>query len=991
MTKRTIILIGLLLLAGCSTYAGLLNTIYGPSPITVNAAQVYQNVPFQVTVNEGAGFLGRIHFSSGAQALLPWDYTFTAADAGSHQFTVVSQVNGVLDLTVAPISGAGPSGTAYIAVAPAPVAQPLPLQAVNSNAATDGTQPLLLTADNETTTSAISTLGNPGSVLWQPSCNADGKTVLAAGPLCLTFFVGMPASPYQRPLLDFRLCEPGNAAPPCSSNETLQFVDLNPQESAALTSSGQNNPATNAISLPILTVGSPTLSIPAQMKGSKLFLCDGTQLTTDAGYAGRMGQRCQNYATNVTYELSLEYWVPSDPYQISTPWDGAQAGQWQQVPPDPGGPGVQSYPASSRFYQPLDVSVALSFAGQNPASQAPPLTIELGRPDSFVRVGIYYRLPYSYQQANVYPQQPGTHPVSGTITFPDPAYDANDTTLPPPCTAQTAGPCVDYPAQGVSNAVGHPWIWGPPFLVRVNPTGLTQGKVQPYVLVYQPPGADSEQDYLNGVQTSWSSGFTLAQGSGTTVASGTSSQQLIGVAGSAGGPTGSLVPTLTVNGNQSQQWSQQTQTTNLVSTGGALTEVQSSFEASKFPAKSHGSPIAPACNWPSTTASDCPPIPYIQQPFWGDRIFLLVHPQFAFWNFSRCASGAPPSGSPLACPSGDAPVQLIAQRLIGADPTQGSPSVADLYQCLAPGGSYTLPGENGTPGDTLTPDECYDLLRLDPFFMGNGQSTAPPASRAVPAQVPASLQGFGDDPNNPGNPLPDGFLSQTTTSVGLSSSLQQLYRVSQEDSYTACGSGGGGIAPLTFSGNACNSQGNGTILQVTQGATNGITQSLVENISGTMDDYGSSYFNNAFNSAHSYATSPPHITIWADGVYGTWMFQMPNASTGPAAGSYPPPTISSIVPASQASAKITWIANCDGCPTSTQTNTANAFIVAGQNLARPTRIAFGASVPANSPSSGIVSYTADGTMLQVMSSSAVPSGTRVVVTTPSGASQPYAF
>jgi streptogramin lyase len=63
-----------------------------------------------VTANTSAGidtgFLGAVHFgSSDPQATLPADYTFTAADAGSHTFTVIFQRSGRPTLTVSAVAG----------------------------------------------------------------------------------------------------------------------------------------------------------------------------------------------------------------------------------------------------------------------------------------------------------------------------------------------------------------------------------------------------------------------------------------------------------------------------------------------------------------------------------------------------------------------------------------------------------------------------------------------------------------------------------------------------------------------------------------------------------------------------------------------------------------------------------------------------------------------------------------------------------------------
>jgi hypothetical protein len=70
-------------------------------------ASVTHNVAFSVTVtaldaygNVATGYTGTIHFTSGDnQAILPADYTFTAADAGVRSFTVTLKKTGNQNLT----------------------------------------------------------------------------------------------------------------------------------------------------------------------------------------------------------------------------------------------------------------------------------------------------------------------------------------------------------------------------------------------------------------------------------------------------------------------------------------------------------------------------------------------------------------------------------------------------------------------------------------------------------------------------------------------------------------------------------------------------------------------------------------------------------------------------------------------------------------------------------------------------------------------------
>jgi hypothetical protein len=80
--------------------------------ITVTAVDAYGN---RATV-----YAGTVHFtSSDGSATLPGDYTFAAADQGTHTFAVVLDAAGPQTLTIADTSAGGPAGTLSVTVTPA--------------------------------------------------------------------------------------------------------------------------------------------------------------------------------------------------------------------------------------------------------------------------------------------------------------------------------------------------------------------------------------------------------------------------------------------------------------------------------------------------------------------------------------------------------------------------------------------------------------------------------------------------------------------------------------------------------------------------------------------------------------------------------------------------------------------------------------------------------------------------------------------------------
>jgi hypothetical protein len=123
------------------------STITGNDSVTVNAAAVSQflvaappsatsGTPFNVSVtardafgNTVTSYLGTVSFtSSDAQAVLPGNYTFTGADAGTHTFSVTLNTNGAQTVTATDTANGSIVGSDTIAVGasppPPPTAQP---------------------------------------------------------------------------------------------------------------------------------------------------------------------------------------------------------------------------------------------------------------------------------------------------------------------------------------------------------------------------------------------------------------------------------------------------------------------------------------------------------------------------------------------------------------------------------------------------------------------------------------------------------------------------------------------------------------------------------------------------------------------------------------------------------------------------------------------------------------------------------------------------
>jgi hypothetical protein len=105
----------------------------GPTHFTVTTSAANPDVagtPFTVTVtaqdangNTATDYRGTVHFtSSDPQALLPADYTFTAADNGTHTFTATLRTAGTRTITATDAASSSITGSTTVTVSPAAAA-----------------------------------------------------------------------------------------------------------------------------------------------------------------------------------------------------------------------------------------------------------------------------------------------------------------------------------------------------------------------------------------------------------------------------------------------------------------------------------------------------------------------------------------------------------------------------------------------------------------------------------------------------------------------------------------------------------------------------------------------------------------------------------------------------------------------------------------------------------------------------------------------------
>jgi hypothetical protein len=249
---------------------------------------------------------------------------------------------------------------------------------------------------------------------------------------------------------------------------------------------------------------------------------------------------------------------------------------------------------------------------------------------------------------------------------------------------------------------------------------------------------------------------------------------------------------------------------------------------------------------------------YDQAPFWSDTFVLLIHPQLGFWSLS---------GEPV--------ISLLAAAGSPGAPDIIAPTVADLDQCAKQKGVYA----NGIPvagtSEVLNKDECLELLKLDPFY-GVGQSL-PSLSNSPRARHVGGI-GYGVDPVSMVDFSPT--LGQMISYSGnITVSSVGSYNATVTDVLSSSSSltlglglfGIGGSDKIESSETTTHSTDWTVTLQTSFTAT---AQSST-NISGALDDH------HGVRGDGNFLGYQPHVEIYQDNVFGSFMFQDPSAPAAP--------------------------------------------------------------------------------------------------------------
>ncbi len=398
------------------------------------------------------------------------------------------------------------------------------------------------------------------------------------------------------------------------------------------------------------------------------------------------------------------------------------------------------------------------------------------------------------------------------------------------------GKSPDLPAIGITMDTD-------PFDLIVLPEALIQLKVIPFTILYMPPGNQSKGTLTLANTYSTTQTDSITTEIDTTTKQDDWTQRELEVKGTALLVGGAFQATF--DAKSSTKWDQMV---------GLDTAQQGSHEISTF--NSYATSFAQSVGSTTNVTTPGASGPYADEPFWNDQVVVLVHPQFAFWNFN-----------------GTTKMQLLG----GAGPFASARpmiAVSELDQCANATGAYPNGYKVYFEGgfDTLTADECRGLASLDPFW-GNGQA----ASLAGRGHLLVSATPYGRPA--PGTAIQDprsldiqekwSSWTQTTdtTSANFKATVQDILSTSQSAGITI--GAGSKTDPINLSDSITLSKGS----SLTQGTTMGITykdSTATKNQNDTSVE--GSIVDNSLNLGYD-----PLVEIYQDEVFGTAMFRDPTA------------------------------------------------------------------------------------------------------------------
>jgi hypothetical protein len=392
-------------------------------------------------------------------------------------------------------------------------------------------------------------------------------------------------------------------------------------------------------------------------------------------------------------------------------------------------------------------------------------------------------------------------------------------------------------------------VYSPPFQLAVLPAAMIQLKVVPETIIYLPPG-----DKSSGILTVTKTFSTTVTAGETIGIDNTNAQDDWVELVDQGGFTGDIgkVFDLGFNATTDSKWD--TKTT--LKAGQALDrdiqglhQTQTAFTRTIQAAHT----TIPGANGP-----------YATEPFWGDQIVVLVHPQLAVWDFY---------GRPI--------VQQIAASSANGLADDIAITTPELDACakgIAPfAQGYKFTTASGQQ-EVLTAAECKSLVSLDPFWSKGGQS----ADLTGRGQIVVASQEYGIPVVGP--PTENSLDIQTITSNSetvtdqntstYASTVEDIVSTNWSSGITFGLNTGTVFKPFNFGLSdsvdlkAGSSTDKSLTMQLTYTNSSATLHRVDIQTEGKIDD----------DTNRGYT---PHVEVYQDDLFGSYMFRDPDAKCSP--------------------------------------------------------------------------------------------------------------
>ena len=420
------------------------------------------------------------------------------------------------------------------------------------------------------------------------------------------------------------------------------------------------------------------------------------------------------------------------------------------------------------------------------------------------------------------------------------------------------------------------------FNVVVAPAAVLQTHAIPYTILYQPPGDESTVSF--SAADTYGTQFSINNSKSVDDKSSTSQSSSVNFAEDMAFVFGFTA------GSKSTDTTKTVKDFGTVQGGGpqGMSSAAFSFQYG-LPADASLVPGAGVVCTQSggnlCTSTTQTPNLYASEPFWDDLFELLVQPQFAIWVVGSDVDryqmyGAVPALADVSVTVLDACANGQTTNYGVLDPCTLSYSGSDLTASKNGG-----VGSNGVSGTAkLSAAEAKALLALDPFYTG-GQAAVIDASRANLIKS----QTYGASATEPDESI--GATFTNTDQLQMNQNAQSSYSTdvtNTEGTTSSVGvtvkmsTGGGGGGGTSAGGDESLTVGSDdqtsteTDIQFTYQNSTAVSKQKVTSATVTLNDVANCSAT-VTTDCHGPLATQPSANIYLDRVFGSFMFQDPNA------------------------------------------------------------------------------------------------------------------